>query len=101
MSDSSIHELGLEHAELSATLSFLREQIAEAEDSRWSRGQAEQSGYLASLREQESECRRELAQIAQTLDGLRAATLDGIVAKAAGLGTGAPLRQLRRALGPR
>jgi hypothetical protein len=93
--DTSIHELTTEHAELRATLAFLREQVAEAEDSRWARGRAGEAGYLGSLREQESECRRRLADIAQALKATRAATLDGIVAKAAVLGSGAAERQVR------
>jgi hypothetical protein len=96
MPDSSIHELGDEHAALRATLAFLCEEIAEAEESRWCRRRpAEGVGHLHSLREQESECRRQLAEIARALEGVPAATLDGIMAKAAALGTGAADRSIR------
>ncbi len=98
MPDTEIHDLRAEHAELRATLAFLREQIAEAEDAPWARGPGGGGPYLASLLEQENECRGRLAEIAQALELRRAATLDGMMAKAAVLGGGSGERMRRATL---
>lgn len=98
MPDSDIHDLRAEHAELRATLAFLREQIGEAEEARWARRAGRAAPYLASLLDQESACLGRLAEIVEALEPRRAATLDGMMAKAAVLGGGSGERMRRSTL---